>query len=55
MLVYEEGAELLARHVILQAVALDTTVPVRTRMEQLLEVHGNALLQDKTADYLSKR
>lgn len=51
--VYEDSAELLSRHVVLLAMALDTSLPLRSRMEQLLEVHGNALLQEKTAAYMS--
>jgi dynein assembly factor 3 len=52
--VYEADPEVLARHVLLLAVLLDETYPVRDRVETFLEVHGNALLSEKTAAYLGE-
>ncbi|GFH07897.1 paralyzed flagella protein 22, partial [Haematococcus lacustris] len=50
--VYEEEAEVLARHLVLWSVMLDAALPARERVEVLLELHGNALLRERTADYL---
>ncbi len=52
VLVYEEEPEGLARHVMLLSILLDETLPQRDRMERFLEVHGNCLLQEKTAAHL---
>ncbi|KAK9812777.1 hypothetical protein WJX72_003474 [[Myrmecia] bisecta] len=50
--VYEEEPEGLARHMLLVSILLDEQLTVRDRVERFLEIHGNALLQEKTADYL---
>ena len=50
--VYEEAPELLARHMLLLSVLLDTTLPLRQRAETFIELHGNACLQTATAAYL---
>jgi dynein assembly factor 3 len=52
--VYEEHPEALARHILLLYVLLDPSLPPRERCEMFLELHGNALLRQKTADYLCK-
>lgn len=53
--VYETEPEVLARHILLISVLLDEEYPVRDRVEMFLEVHGNALLSERTAAYLGKR
>lgn len=50
--VHEEEPEVLARHLLLTAVLLDDSLLARERMETFLELHGNALLREKTAAYL---
>eukprot|EP00951_Prasinocladus_malaysianus_P045223 scaffold598184_cov42-Prasinocladus_malaysianus.AAC.1 len=50
--VYESEPEVLARHVLLIGILLDSDFPVRDRVEMFLEIHGNALLSEKTAVYL---
>eukprot|EP00873_Tetraselmis_striata_P008924 jgi/Tetstr1/429188/TSEL_019141.t1 len=53
--VHEADPEVLARHLLLLAVLLDEGYPVRDRVEMFLEVHGNALLSERTAVYLEGR
>ena len=50
--VWEENAEALARHMILWAILLDTSLLDTVRMQRFLEVLGNAFLRQDTADYL---
>lgn len=50
--VYESEPEVLARHLLLLAVLFDAALPVRVRAELFLELHGNAVLRQKSADYL---
>lgn len=50
--VYEEEPEVLARHMLLIHVLLDASLTSKERVETLLELHGNALLRQKTASYL---
>jgi hypothetical protein len=50
--VYETEPEVLARHMLLLALLFDAALPVRSRAEMFLELHGNAVLRQKTADYL---
>jgi dynein assembly factor 3 len=50
--VYESEPEVLARHMLLLALLFDAAQPVRTRAELFLELHGNAVLRQKSADYL---
>ena len=45
---------MLARHMLLLSVLLDTEVPVRQRSELFLELHNNASIQATTAQYLGK-
>jgi dynein assembly factor 3 len=52
--VYESEPEVLARHMLLLAVLFDAALPVRARAELFLELHGNAVLRQKSADYLGK-
>lgn len=52
--VFESGVEALTRQMLLLLMAVDFSVPTRTRMERLLEVHGNCLLQGRTASYVGK-
>ena len=51
--VYEREPEILARHILLLAVALDYELPRRERAEVLLEVWANCLLREKTAAYVA--
>ena len=53
--VYEREPEVLARHLLLLAIALDFELPRRERAEVLLEVWANALLREKTATYLAAK
>lgn len=53
--VYEDNAAALFRHVALIAVLLDEALPAATRMQRFLEIFGNALLREDTADYLAAR
>ena len=50
--VYEGAPELLARHMLLLSILLDTALPLRQRAETFIELHGNACLQTATAAYL---
>ena len=52
--VHEEEPEVLARHVLLLSVMLDGSLAATERMHALLELHGNVLLREKTADYLGR-
>lgn len=51
--VYEREPEVLARHLLLLAIALDFELPRRERAEVLLEVWANAQLREKTATYVA--
>lgn len=53
--VYEDNAAVLLRHLLLVAVLLDEALPAATRMQRFLEIFGNALLRQDTADYLAAR
>lgn len=50
--VYEPEPELLARHMLLLVLLLDASLTPRERAEAFLELHGNALLRQRTADWL---
>jgi dynein assembly factor 3 len=52
MYVYEEEPENLARHILLLSVLLDGTLLAKERTEIFLELHGNALVRPRTAEYL---
>jgi hypothetical protein len=52
MVVYEEDAQLLARHMLVLYALLDGAMPPHERPALLLELHGNALLRRRTADWL---
>lgn len=45
---------MLARHMLLLSVLLDTEVPVRQRSELFLELYNNASIQATTAEYLGR-
>ena len=51
--VFEREPEVLARHMLLLAIALDFELPRRERAELLLEVWANAQLREKTAVYVA--
>eukprot|EP00891_Asterochloris_glomerata_P006572 jgi/Astpho2/6572/Aster-x0284 len=53
--IVEDEPEVLARHLLLLSVLLDRALPIRARVETFLELHGNALLQQRTAEYAAKR
>ena len=50
--VFEEAPGILARHMLLLSVLLDSSLPVRQRTELFIELHSNALLQQTSAEYL---
>lgn len=50
--IYEAEPEVLARHMLLLAVLFDGRLTVRQRAEMFLELHGNVMLRQTTADYL---
>lgn len=52
--VYEEAPEILARHMLLLSVLLDSSLPVRQRTELFTELHANACIQATTAEYLGE-
>ena len=52
---YEREPEILARHMLLLAIALDFELPRRERAELLLEVWANTLIREKTAAYISAK
>jgi hypothetical protein len=51
---FEEEPEGLARHLLLLSVLLDDSLPATDRIQTLLELHGNVLLRQKTAEYLGE-
>nr|F5A894.1 RecName: Full=Dynein axonemal assembly factor 3 homolog; AltName: Full=Dynein assembly blocked protein 1; AltName: Full=Paralyzed flagella protein 22 [Chlamydomonas reinhardtii]AEC04845.1 axonemal dynein assembly protein PF22 [Chlamydomonas reinhardtii] len=53
--VWEDSPEGLARHVLLAAVLLDGGVPAAQRGQLLLELHGNAVLRRRAAEYLDEK
>ena len=55
MVVWEPSPEVLARHLLLLRVALDTGLPTRERAERFLELHGNALLTERAEEYLEEQ
>lgn len=52
--VYETEPEGLARHMLLLTLLFDDTLSVRERAEMFLEVHGNTLLHQRTADWVGE-
>lgn len=53
--VYERSAEVLARIMLQLAIACDWELPLRQRAALWLELYGNALIQTRTAAYLSSK
>lgn len=53
--VYERSAEVLARIMLQLAIACDWELPLRQRAALWLELYGNALIQTRTATYLSSK
>lgn len=52
--VYETEAEGLARHMLLIALLFDPSFTAQIRAEMFLELHGNTLLRQQTADWVCK-
>lgn len=52
LFVYESDPENLARHMLLLAVLVDASFTARERAEMFLELHGNILLRQRTADWV---
>ena len=52
---YEPKAEALARNMLLTLILTDAEVTIRERAELFLEVYGNALVRDRTAEYISQK
>jgi dynein assembly factor 3 len=48
---YEDDTETLARHLLLLHVFTDWGMPIRQRAHTFLEIFGNILVQDRTAQY----
>jgi dynein assembly factor 3 len=53
--VFEKEPEVLARHMLLLAIAVDFELPRRERAEILLEVWANTMLRERTAAYVAAR
>lgn len=51
---WDTPMEVLARHLLLLAVAHDYEVPLRRRASLLLEIYGNALVQERTSKYIAR-
>lgn len=49
--VFETEPEALARHMLLLMVLFDASLTARERAEMFLELHGNVLLRQRTADW----
>lgn len=49
--VFETEPEALARHMLLLMVLFDDSLTARERAEMFLELHGNVLLRQRTADW----
>jgi len=47
--VVEKSPEAICRHLLQLSIALDLSIPLKERVEALLEVMGNVLLRDRTA------
>jgi dynein assembly factor 3, axonemal len=52
LFLWEPTVEALARTLVLVAIALDFSLPLRQRAHTFLEVFGNVMLQERTARYL---
>eukprot|EP00201_Polytomella_parva_P020331 CAMPEP_0175046950 /NCGR_PEP_ID=MMETSP0052_2-20121109/5320_1 /TAXON_ID=51329 ORGANISM="Polytomella parva, Strain SAG 63-3" /NCGR_SAMPLE_ID=MMETSP0052_2 /ASSEMBLY_ACC=CAM_ASM_000194 /LENGTH=1015 /DNA_ID=CAMNT_0016310763 /DNA_START=40 /DNA_END=3087 /DNA_ORIENTATION=- len=52
LFVYEDSPEGLARHLLLVSTWLDSNLPLETRAQVLLEIHGNAFVRPSTAAYI---
>ncbi|ETW08824.1 hypothetical protein H310_01331 [Aphanomyces invadans] len=52
---YEKSPECLARALLLLQVANDWEIPLRQRCNTFLEVFGNALVQERTAEYIEEK
>ena len=50
---YEPKAEALARGMLLTLILTDAQITIRERAELFLEVYGNSLVRDRTAEYIS--
>jgi len=53
--VVEKHPETLARHCVLLATAMDTSVGLRERTELFLEIYGNAFLSPKGLEYVKEK
>jgi dynein assembly factor 3 len=53
--VYEKQLEVLARELLLVALAFDWEIPIRQRANLWLEVFGNGVVQARTATYISSQ
>ncbi len=52
---YDAPMECLARHLLLLSIAFDWSLPVRKRAHLFLEVYGNALVQERTSEYIARQ
>ena len=53
--IHEEEPEALARHLLLLGILLDSSLTAKDRLQTLLEVHGNALVRQRTSEYIEER
>ena len=53
--VWEETAELLARHLLLLQVFQEWKIPIRQRCNLWLEIFGNVLVQERTMHYIDAK
>lgn len=52
MFVYETEPEGLCRHVLLLSLLLDASLTEKERAEMFLELHGNVMLRQSTAEWV---
>jgi dynein assembly factor 3 len=52
--VYESEPEGLARHMLLLMLLFDASLTARDRAEMFVELHGNTLLRQRTAEWASE-
>ena len=53
--IHESSKEAVARALLLLYIVNEVELPIRERVELFLDVYGNALTRDRTADYISLR
>lgn len=51
--IHEQSKEVLCRSLLLIYLINDTSLPIRERVELFLEIYGNSLTRERTAEYIS--